>query len=115
MILRITRRKRSTSVTFHSRKVPGFFFGEALPFVFGGIVNAMAKLLGQEGCELAPPHLPAVGREFDGPAQIHKHGIRKTTLRWRTMKRMERPRGLEPPPGAWQAPVLPLYYGRTER
>jgi hypothetical protein len=25
---------------------------------------------------------------------------------------LERPRGLEPPPGAWQAPVLPLYYGR---
>jgi hypothetical protein len=25
---------------------------------------------------------------------------------------MERPRGLEPPPTAWQAVVLPLYYGR---
>jgi hypothetical protein len=27
-------------------------------------------------------------------------------------RELERPRGLEPPPGAWQAPVLPLYYGR---
>jgi hypothetical protein len=27
-------------------------------------------------------------------------------------ERMERPRGLEPPPTAWQAVVLPLYYGR---
>lgn len=26
---------------------------------------------------------------------------------------MERPRGLEPPPTAWQAVVLPLYYGRS--
>jgi hypothetical protein len=25
---------------------------------------------------------------------------------------LERPRGLEPPPTAWQAVVLPLYYGR---
>ena len=28
---------------------------------------------------------------------------------------MERPRGLEPPPTAWQAVVLPLYYGRSEQ
>jgi hypothetical protein len=28
-------------------------------------------------------------------------------------EKLERPRGLEPPPGAWQAPVLPLYYGRV--
>ena len=28
---------------------------------------------------------------------------------------MERPRGLEPPPTAWQAVVLPLYYGRNVR
>ncbi len=27
---------------------------------------------------------------------------------------MERPRGLEPPPTAWQAVVLPLYYGRSD-
>lgn len=27
---------------------------------------------------------------------------------------MERPRGLEPPPTAWQAVVLPLYYGREK-
>ncbi len=26
--------------------------------------------------------------------------------------KLERPRGLEPPPTAWQAVVLPLYYGR---
>ena len=25
---------------------------------------------------------------------------------------MERPMGLEPTPGPWQGPVLPLYYGR---
>ena len=27
---------------------------------------------------------------------------------------MERPMGLEPTPGPWQGPVLPLYYGRPE-
>src|SRR3990172_9713522 len=27
-------------------------------------------------------------------------------------RKMERPRGLDPPPTAWQAVVLPLYYGR---
>src|SRR5712692_9386564 len=31
----------------------------------------------------------------------------------RIERRMERPRGLEPPPTAWQAVVLPLYYGRS--
>jgi hypothetical protein len=31
-----------------------------------------------------------------------------------TLKAMERPRGLEPPPTAWQAVVLPLYYGREK-
>jgi hypothetical protein len=29
-------------------------------------------------------------------------------------EKMERPRGLEPPPTAWQAVVLPLYYGRSD-
>src|SRR5215472_12577523 len=28
---------------------------------------------------------------------------------------MERPMGLEPTPGPWQGPVLPLYYGRAEQ
>jgi hypothetical protein len=28
---------------------------------------------------------------------------------------MERPMGLEPTPGPWQGPVLPLYYGRTNQ
>ena len=27
---------------------------------------------------------------------------------------MERPMGLEPTPGPWQGPVLPLYYGRPK-
>jgi hypothetical protein len=28
---------------------------------------------------------------------------------------MERPMGLEPTPGPWQGPVLPLYYGRPNQ
>jgi hypothetical protein len=42
------------------------------------------------------------------PQTCLQHETRMAT--WKA--KLERPRGLEPPPTAWQAVVLPLYYGR---
>src|SRR5205807_9868845 len=54
---------------------------------------------------------------YRGDRETEKQEERATNLVGETAggrrPRMERPRGLEPPPTAWQAVGLPLYYGRS--
>jgi hypothetical protein len=92
----------------------GFFVSEIFLLVLGGIVHAMAQLLAKERGELAAPQFTAVGGELDGTAEVCEH---EPPRQWpgRRIRKLERPRGLEPPPTAWQAVVLPLYYGRSEQ
>ncbi len=47
-----------------------------------------------------------------GPGECRRYS---TDAKEGSRGKLERPRGLEPPPTAWQAVVLPLYYGRSQR
>src|SRR5712691_5859781 len=110
MILRMTRRNFSTSVSFHSRKcatsssVRLFFSSSA------GSYTRWPSSLWRKGVSLRRHIFPPSGSNSIGPQRYANMRIEE-----QYREGMERPMGLEPTPTAWQAVVLPLYYGRPEQ